>query len=245
MSSEDSFHCTSQVVIAKLFEYPAKVSDRPLVRFQKGLPAGMWESTLEGSSTGHAPHAKHAGVLSFAGNVCASSPPTSDGLQAELFHIPTHGHLFSGGSVHTLVGHGRNPLAQLRIHVRETMRLASLQPAKEVPPQVLHSGFDLALGLRSIRPAQLRREDPVARKIQKHRMPDDLATLITSQPHRLHPVVENLFGNTTRLPKRFSVHPQRADLLVQRHFRHHASAVAHREGERPQLLLLAFALQRY
>jgi hypothetical protein len=69
MSSEDSFHCTSQVVIAKLFEYPAKVSDRPLVRFQKGLPAGMWESTMEGSSTGHAPHAKHVSVLSFASNV--------------------------------------------------------------------------------------------------------------------------------------------------------------------------------
>jgi hypothetical protein len=73
------------------------------------------------------------------------------GLQAELFHIPTHGHLFSGGSVHTPVGRGRDPLAQLRIHVREAMRLASLQPAKKVPPQVLHSGFDLAFGLRSIR----------------------------------------------------------------------------------------------
>lgn len=39
------------------------------------------------------------------------------------------------------------------------------------------------------------------------------------------------------------VHPQqRVDLLVHRYFRHHASAVTHREGEGPELLLLVFAL---
>ena len=169
---------------------------------------------------------------------------TRDGLQAELFYIPTNDHLFSGGSMHPLVGHGRNPLAQLRIHIREAMRFAPLQSAETIPAQVFQSRFNLALGLRSIRPAQPRCEAPVPRKIQKHRMPDDLATLVTPQPHCLHAVVENLFGNTTYLPKRLFVHPQqRADLLVHRYFRHQALAITHREGEGPKLLLLVFALQ--
>src|SRR5579885_1377943 len=75
-------------------------------------------------------------------------------------------------------------------------------------------------------------------------MPDDLAALVCPQPHHPHAVVENLFGNTAHLLKRFFVQPQqRADLLVHCYFRYQASAVAHREGKRPKLALLAFALQ--
>src|ERR1700722_8889228 len=166
---------------------------------------------------------------------------TGDRLQTELLHVPTHGYLLSRGSMHALVGHCRYPLPQLGIHLRQAVRFASLQSAKKVPAQVLHSRFDLPLGLRSIRPAQPWCESPVPRKIQKHRMPDDLAAFVIPQPHRLHTVIENLFRNSTHLPKGFFVHSQqRPDLLVHRYFRQETSAVTHCEGERPELLLLAF-----
>ena len=51
---------------------------------------------------------------------------TCDGLQAELLYVPTHRDLFAGGPMHTLIRHCRDPLAQLCIHVRETMWFASL-----------------------------------------------------------------------------------------------------------------------
>ena|SRR5215469_6944741 len=54
---------------AKPFEDPSKVSKRPLVRFQKGLLTSVGEGAMEISTTGHAAHAKHVGLLSFAGDV--------------------------------------------------------------------------------------------------------------------------------------------------------------------------------
>ena len=105
MSSEDSFHCTSQVVIAKLFEYPAKVSDRPLVLFQKGLPAGMWESTMEGSSTGHAPHAKHVEVLSFAGNARIGFKPVHLGFFSPTIRLRNEQFLAHKSQRHLSLAH--------------------------------------------------------------------------------------------------------------------------------------------
>jgi hypothetical protein len=67
--------------------------------------------------------------------------------------------------MHALVGYGGDPLPQLRVHLRQTVRLASLQSAKKIPAQILHPGFYLAFGLRAIRPAQPWRESSVARKI--------------------------------------------------------------------------------
>ena len=148
-------------------------------------------------------------------------------------------------SVHALVGYTPDPLAQLRIQIAQAVRLAPLQATQEVPPHVLHARFHFPFRLGAIRPAQSRRESPVAREVQKHRVPDDLAALVRPQPHRLHAVVENLFRHSAELLERGFVQPQqRAQLLVQRRFRHHSPAVTQREGEAVQLLFLPGYLQR-
>src|ERR1700686_159084 len=106
--------------------------------------------------------------------------PAAERLETELFNVPSHSNFIACRSVYASVRHARHPLAQLRIHIREAARFASLQSAKKVPPQVLHSRLDLALGLRSIRPAQSWCESPVPGKIQKYRMPHDLASFIAA-----------------------------------------------------------------
>src|SRR5437879_10659672 len=67
--AQNLFHRQGEVVIAKRFKYAAKISEGPLVRFQKGLLAGMRKSTMESSATGHAAHAKHVGLLSLLADV--------------------------------------------------------------------------------------------------------------------------------------------------------------------------------
>src|SRR6516225_12466409 len=59
--SENLFHRTFEVVITELLKYATKISERPLVRFQKSLLTGMRKGAMEGSTTGHAAHAKHVG----------------------------------------------------------------------------------------------------------------------------------------------------------------------------------------
>src|SRR6266478_6519949 len=114
-------------------------------------------------------------------------------LHTELLDIPTHQHLLMRCSVHTLVGYTPNPLAQLRIQIAQAVWFAPLQATQKVPPHILHARFHFPFRLCAIRPAQPRRESPIPREVQKHRMPDDLAPLVRPQPHRLHAVVENLF----------------------------------------------------
>src|ERR1700719_243179 len=67
--SQNPFHRRAEVVIPKDLEHAAKISKRPLVSFQKGLLTSMWEGAMESSATGHAPHAKHVGLLPFFADV--------------------------------------------------------------------------------------------------------------------------------------------------------------------------------
>src|ERR1700719_1973263 len=69
VTSQNLFHRGSKVVISKGLEHPIKINERPLVSFQKGLLASMREGAMESSATGHAPHAKHVGLLSFSVDV--------------------------------------------------------------------------------------------------------------------------------------------------------------------------------
>src|SRR5229473_6745751 len=166
-------------------------------------------------------------------------------LQAELLDIPTHHQLLMRCSVHALVRYTPNPLAQLRIQIAQAVWFAPLQATQKVPPHILHTRFHFPFRLCPVRPAQSRREPPVPREVHKHWVPDDLASLVRPQPHRLHAVVENLFRPAADLLERRFVQPQqRAQLLVQRCFRHHPAAVTQREGEAVQLLLLPGHLQR-
>src|SRR6266849_3341812 len=166
-------------------------------------------------------------------------------LQAELLDIPAHHHLLMRCSVHALVRYTPNPLAHLRIQIAQAVGFAPLQATQEVPPHILHTRFHFPFRLCPVRPAQSRREPPVPREVHKHWVPDDLASLVRPQPHRLHAVVENLFRHAADLLERRFVQPQqRAQLLVQRCFRHHPAAVTQREGEAVQLLLLPGHLQR-
>src|ERR1017187_685260 len=67
--SQNLFHRRAEVVIPKGLEHAAKICKRPLVSFQKGLLASMREGAMESSATGHAPHAKHVGLLPFFADV--------------------------------------------------------------------------------------------------------------------------------------------------------------------------------
>src|ERR1700737_3798044 len=69
VSSQNLFHRRSQVVIPKHLEHTTKISERPLVSFQKGLLARMREGAMESPATVHAPHAKHVGLLPFSADV--------------------------------------------------------------------------------------------------------------------------------------------------------------------------------
>ncbi len=92
---------------------------------------------------------------------------------------------------------------------------------------------------------KLWRKAAIPRKVEKYRMPDNLAPLIGSQPHCVHAVIENFFRDSAHLTERLFVHAQqRVQLLVQRRFGNHLSADAEREGKTPKLLLLAFHLER-
>lgn len=51
--AQNPFHCTREVVIAKLFKYAAKISEPPLVRFQK-RPAG-WHAERRNGKLRHWP----------------------------------------------------------------------------------------------------------------------------------------------------------------------------------------------
>src|SRR5947207_355986 len=58
--------------------------------------------------------------------------------------------------------------------------LAAFQSTTHIPPYLLHSRLHFPFRLCPIRPAQPRREAPVARKVQKHWVPHDLASLVRS-----------------------------------------------------------------
>jgi len=95
-------------------------------------------------------------------------------------------------AVHPLVGHFPDPLPQLPIEVDQAARFAALKSTQEVPAYILHAGFNLAFRLSAIGSAKPRPKTPVPGEIQKHRMPDDLATFVGSQPYRFHAVIQNL-----------------------------------------------------
>src|SRR5713226_9677630 len=151
-------------------------------------------------------------------------------LQTELLDIPTHQHLLMRRSMHALVRYTPNPLAQSSIQIVQTVGFAPLQATQKIPPHVLHSRFHFSFRLRAIRPAQPRRETPVAREVLKHWVPHDLASLVRSQPHCFHAVVENLFRHSADLlERRFVQAQQRAQLLIQRCFSYHHAAVTQKE----------------
>src|ERR1035437_4922170 len=66
VASQNFLYRTLQVVITKSFENSSKISECPFVRFQKRLLAGVREGAMEGSSAGHAAHAKDVSLLPLA-----------------------------------------------------------------------------------------------------------------------------------------------------------------------------------
>src|ERR1700682_2714244 len=67
--SQNPFHRGAEVVIPTNLDHSPKIRKRPLVSFQKGLLTSMWEGAMETPATGHAPHAKHVGLLPFFADV--------------------------------------------------------------------------------------------------------------------------------------------------------------------------------
>src|SRR6202041_3481910 len=114
--SQNPFHRRPEVVIPKGLEHATKINERPLVSFQKGLLASMREGAMESSATGHAPHAKHVGLLPFFADVrirfipvhlCFSTPTV--GLRNE--HLLTDESQFHLSLAHVVTNRG---LADLR-----------------------------------------------------------------------------------------------------------------------------------
>jgi hypothetical protein len=136
--------------------------------------------------------------------------------------------------MHPLVGDFPHPMTKLSVEAGQAGRLLALQAAQEIAAHILHTRLHFAFRLRAVRPAKPGRETPVAGKIQKHRIPNDLATLVRFQPNGFHAVVQNLFRNTAQLTKGFLMQAQQcSQLLIHGGFRHHAAAVAQREGKSP------------
>src|ERR1051326_4459850 len=119
---------------------------------------------------------------------------SSGRLEMEFFAFPPVIDTFMCCAVHTLVGNLPDPLLQVPIEVNQGAGLLALQSAQEVPAHILDAGFNLAFRLSAIRPAQSGAKTPVPGEIQKHRMPDNLATFVGSQPNCFHPIIKNLGG---------------------------------------------------
>src|SRR5262245_35199743 len=124
-------------------------------------------------------------------------------MKLRFLFRPSSMNVFVRGSVHSLITNFPRPTPQLGIQVVQVRWFMPLQTAQKVSADILHPGFNLALRLSSIGPAESRTKAPILGEIPKHRMPDDLSTFIRLQPHRLHAVVENLFGYTAQLPECF------------------------------------------
>src|ERR1051325_5679126 len=102
-----------------------------------------------------------------------------------------------GSSVHSLVGNVLHPPVQLGIQLlrRPGDRLSG-SGAKKTTQKVLANVadpiLDLSLRLRPPWAAEPGDESPVAREVQKRRVPADLVPLVASFHNRLHVVVEDL-----------------------------------------------------
>src|SRR5271155_550634 len=66
LSAQDLLHRTAQIVVPQHGEDAPEVRERPLVRFQKGLLAGVRIGAVKPRPTGHAAHAEDINLLPFA-----------------------------------------------------------------------------------------------------------------------------------------------------------------------------------
>src|SRR5215468_1535459 len=78
--AQNLLHCALQVVVAQDREHSTEIEKRSFMRFQKCLLAGVREGAMESSSAGHAPHAKHIGLLSLFPDVRVGFVPVHLGF---------------------------------------------------------------------------------------------------------------------------------------------------------------------
>src|SRR5213594_3445663 len=93
-----------------------------------------------------------------------------------------------GGAVDAHIGDLRLPLAEL---LAKVLLVDERTPRQEIPFEVLHARFDLALRLRAIGPAEMRLEAPVVGELLESRIPDD-PPVTAGLAHCARPVVEML-----------------------------------------------------
>ena len=67
--SQNLLHRTLKVVVPQDSKYSTEIEKRSFMRFQKRLLAGVREGAMEGSSTGHAAHAKYVGQLPLSADI--------------------------------------------------------------------------------------------------------------------------------------------------------------------------------
>src|SRR5260370_3372896 len=69
VTPENLLHRTFQVVVTESREYSTEIDKRLLMCFQKCLLAGVRKGAMEGSSTGHAVHAKYVRQLPLSADI--------------------------------------------------------------------------------------------------------------------------------------------------------------------------------
>ena len=135
------------------------------------------------------------------------------------------------GRVHTRIGDRVEPVTELDIEVVE---IAERGAEEEVLTNVAERTLNLALGLRTIRPAGTRLEAIMPRKVEKGAVVDDKTIRVFPDHRRLHAVVENLARHTADRLERGDVAAQnRLQILVDDEPRPDQARIAEHHREQP------------
>ena len=170
--------------------------------------------------------------------------PPRDRREAPSFLGPRFIDPAIGRPMHPTVRHRVDPAQKSRPHLGFGSRLPPEHFRKEVRLQVTDSTLNLSFGLGPVFPAQSRLKAPMPREVREPFVPDDLAPVVSSQSHRLHPVVQNLLAHPSQCPKRALVKSkQRLQTLIRRHIGVNRSRIAQRHHEAIELPSLPPLLQ--
>src|ERR1700753_896803 len=175
-----------QPVSGNLLVAGINLDQRTLTAYANFLPGIFPRHRIAVALPGDIGIAGYAPQLLFDERIRRAS---GDRLQVGLLGFPSLFDHAVCGAMHALVGYFPGPGPQGTVHIVYAMRLASLQATQEVTTHVLYARFYFALRLRAIGTAQARDKPPVTSEVQKLRLPDDFAALISSQPDRLHAVI--------------------------------------------------------
>jgi len=129
------------------------------------------------------------------------------------------------------VGDGVEPMAELAVEIVE---IAERPRQKEILPDIAERSLDLALRLGAVGPTGPRMEAEVAGEVDQATIVDDAVGITLASDRSLHPIVEQLAGDTADRFEGGSMAPQhRRQVLMQDEASPDQAAVAEHHGEQP------------